>query len=314
MRGLHPVVFPYDRYGVPGLRRARASSRTPTGCATTRPTEPRCGGSSPASPPARTGPRPIPSAAVAVMRAPLRRRLPKRPRAERPGHPRACSAPGRRPRPPGPGSATGCSSRACSTRGPTRRRSSPDPRLRCSHGFAQRAAPDRGADARRPQLPPHRRARSWSTAEEGALGVVLNRPTELPVGEAVPDLAELADGDPVFAGGPVQPQAVIALAEHTGPVGEESVCGPIAPIQVSDDIEDIERPRRPRPGVRRATRDGARASSTTSSRRRPGSPSRRCPATSSRGDPDGLWRRVLERKGGEFRLRGADAATTRRMN
>lgn len=75
--------------------------------------------------------------------------------------------------------------------------------------------------------------------DEGALGVVLNRPTELPVGEAVPDLAELADGDPVFAGGPVQPQAVIALAEHTGPVGEEAVCGPIAPIQVSDDIDDI---------------------------------------------------------------------------
>jgi hypothetical protein len=75
-------------------------------------------------------------------------------------------------------------------------------------------------------------------SEEGALGVVLNRPTELAVGEAVPDLAELADGDPVFAGGPVQPQAVIALAEHTGPVGDESVCGPIAPIQVSDDIED----------------------------------------------------------------------------
>ena len=46
-------------------------------------------------------------------------------------------------------------------------------------------------------------------SEEGALGVVLNRPTELAVGEAVPDLAELADGDPVFAGGPVQPQAVI---------------------------------------------------------------------------------------------------------
>ena len=76
-------------------------------------------------------------------------------------------------------------------------------------------------------------------SDEGALGVVLNRPTELAVGEAVPDLAELADGDPVFAGGPVQPQAVIALAEHTGPVGDESVCGPIAPIQVSDDIEDM---------------------------------------------------------------------------
>jgi len=76
--------------------------------------------------------------------------------------------------------------------------------------------------------------------DEGALGVVLNRPTELAVGDAVPDLAELADGDPIFAGGPVQPQAVIALAEHTGPVGEEAVVGPIAPIQVSDEIDELE--------------------------------------------------------------------------
>ena len=121
-------------------------------------------------------------------------------------------------------------------------------------------------------------------SEEGALGVVLNRPTELAVGEAVPDLAELADGDPVFAGGPVQPQAVIALAEHTGPVGEEAVCGPIAPIQVSDDIEDMSG-HVAASGSSPGTRDGARDSSTTSSPRRPGSPSRRSRATSSPATP-----------------------------
>src|SRR5256885_6586164 len=50
--------------------------------------------------------------------------------------------------------------------------------------------------------------------EEGAMGVVLNRPAEVTVGEAVPDLVELTGEDePVYVGGPVQRQAVIVLAE-----------------------------------------------------------------------------------------------------
>jgi putative transcriptional regulator len=50
--------------------------------------------------------------------------------------------------------------------------------------------------------------------EEGALGMVLNRPSETTVGEAVPQLEELVDlDDQLFIGGPVQPSAVIVLAE-----------------------------------------------------------------------------------------------------
>ena len=50
--------------------------------------------------------------------------------------------------------------------------------------------------------------------EEGALGLVLNRPSETTVGEAVPQLEELVDlDDQLFIGGPVQPSAVIVLAE-----------------------------------------------------------------------------------------------------
>ena len=75
-------------------------------------------------------------------------------------------------------------------------------------------------------------------SEEGALGVVLNRPTELPVADAVPELADLDDGW-VFAGGPVQPQAVIALAEYTGTPPEGAVCGPIAPIGVESDMDSL---------------------------------------------------------------------------
>jgi putative transcriptional regulator len=50
--------------------------------------------------------------------------------------------------------------------------------------------------------------------DEGALGLVLNRPSETTVGEAVPQLEELVDlEDQLFIGGPVQPSAVIVLAQ-----------------------------------------------------------------------------------------------------
>ena len=54
--------------------------------------------------------------------------------------------------------------------------------------------------------------------DEGALGLVLNRPSETTVGEAVPQLEELIDpGDELFIGGPVQPSSVIVLAEFEDP-------------------------------------------------------------------------------------------------
>jgi putative transcriptional regulator len=54
--------------------------------------------------------------------------------------------------------------------------------------------------------------------EEGAMGVVLNRTSEELVGEAVPALAELADAEElVRVGGPVSPDAVVALGEFGDP-------------------------------------------------------------------------------------------------
>src|SRR5947209_13377149 len=51
-------------------------------------------------------------------------------------------------------------------------------------------------------------------SEDGALGLVLNRPSETTVGEAVPQLEELVDPvDRLFIGGPVQPSAVLVLGE-----------------------------------------------------------------------------------------------------
>jgi len=54
--------------------------------------------------------------------------------------------------------------------------------------------------------------------EEGAMGLVLNRPATATVGDAVPDLAWLAEDEAqVYVGGPVAETAVIVLAEFDRP-------------------------------------------------------------------------------------------------
>src|SRR3954462_15714457 len=50
--------------------------------------------------------------------------------------------------------------------------------------------------------------------EDGALGLVLNRPTTVDADDAVPELSELLDGQEVlYNGGPVQPQSIVLLAD-----------------------------------------------------------------------------------------------------
>ena len=51
--------------------------------------------------------------------------------------------------------------------------------------------------------------------EEGAMGIVLNRPSETSVASVAPELEEIARGEPVYVGGPVQPEALVLLAEFT---------------------------------------------------------------------------------------------------
>jgi putative transcriptional regulator len=54
--------------------------------------------------------------------------------------------------------------------------------------------------------------------EEGAAGLVLNRPSPTEVSEVVPQLEPLVeDGEQVWVGGPVQPNAVLVLGEFVDP-------------------------------------------------------------------------------------------------
>jgi putative transcriptional regulator len=56
--------------------------------------------------------------------------------------------------------------------------------------------------------------------EEGAMGLVLSRPTDVCIVDAVPELAYLPwSSDRVYTGGPVSPDSVLALADWDN-VGE----------------------------------------------------------------------------------------------
>jgi putative transcriptional regulator len=54
--------------------------------------------------------------------------------------------------------------------------------------------------------------------DEGAVGVVLNHPLDATVEDAVPPLSPLVpEGEPLFRGGPVQPEAAVVLADFEEP-------------------------------------------------------------------------------------------------
>jgi putative transcriptional regulator len=81
-------------------------------------------------------------------------------------------------------------------------------------------------------------------APEGALGVVLNRPsTGTTVGETLPAWAPLvADPPVVFVGGPVQPEAVIGLArrhDHAEPDGFAPLFEELGTVDLERDPEQV---------------------------------------------------------------------------
>ncbi len=71
--------------------------------------------------------------------------------------------------------------------------------------------------------------------DEGALGVVLNRPSELDVADPLPEWAGAAAHPPVvFIGGPVAPSAAVCLARLSndrGARGWQPLVGPRGPLR-----------------------------------------------------------------------------------
>jgi putative transcriptional regulator len=140
-------------------------------------------------------------------------------------------------------------------------------------------------------------------SDDGALGLVLNRPSESTVGEAVPELMSLTDPeDEVLVGGPVGQTAVIVLADFEDPdeaaliafdsVGVMAGGGPTEEFGI---------------GVRRARifagHSGWGPGQLDGELERGDwilEPARYGDAFAS--DPSELWASVLERKGGSYAL------------
>ena len=72
--------------------------------------------------------------------------------------------------------------------------------------------------------------------DEGAMGLVLNRPTETSVADAVPELSSIAgDEEPIYVGGPVSTGSVLAVAELDDPGdASELLFGAIGFVQEPD--------------------------------------------------------------------------------
>jgi putative transcriptional regulator len=74
--------------------------------------------------------------------------------------------------------------------------------------------------------------------EEGAAGVVLNRPTDMELVGHLPGWEErAADPGVVFVGGPVQPTGVICLALSAGSI--ETVDPTVAPEEISAPVDQV---------------------------------------------------------------------------
>lgn len=84
--------------------------------------------------------------------------------------------------------------------------------------------------------------------EEGALGLVLNRPSELMLGDAVPELTgALGDQGRLWLGGPVAPDSVVLLAEFVEPGESLVIAGELGLVTDGAGLDSLgERTRRMR--------------------------------------------------------------------
>jgi putative transcriptional regulator len=142
-------------------------------------------------------------------------------------------------------------------------------------------------------------------SDEGALGVVLNRSSETTVLEALPELALLADDmGAVHVGGPVQPSAVVVLADFVDIDAAESlVIESIGFLPAEVEPATIGELSRARVYVGFAGWGPGQLDAELEEGSWIVEPA--LPDDVFTDDPDGLWSGVLRRKGGPFGLLAA---------
>jgi putative transcriptional regulator len=139
--------------------------------------------------------------------------------------------------------------------------------------------------------------------EDGAVGVVLNRATELTVAEAAPPLAPIVgDGDPLFLGGPVEPSSAVVVADLSEPGHAQILAlgsiGFLSPEVPAEAVGEIRRARvfagyagwGPGQLELEMTEEGSWIAEPAT------------PGDIFTSDPEGLWSAVLKRKGSAFDL------------
>ena len=140
-------------------------------------------------------------------------------------------------------------------------------------------------------------------SDEGAMGVVLNRPAELAAADAVPEIETLVEPDAVIhAGGPVQPQAIVVLAEFVDPDAAAVVVfdgvGFIPAESEPGDLDEVTRRARAYAGF------AGWSAGQLESELEEGSwitePARLEDVFTD--EPENLWSAVLRRKGGQYAL------------
>jgi putative transcriptional regulator len=138
--------------------------------------------------------------------------------------------------------------------------------------------------------------------DEGALGLVLNRRTELEVAAAVPELHELIDGDDhLWSGGPVQPSSIVLLAEFDDPGEALMVTGDVGLVLEGTDMDSLgDTTRRARAFVGYSGWGAGQLEAEVEADDWIIAPSD--PEDAFTDEPGDLWRRVLERKGGRYAL------------
>jgi putative transcriptional regulator len=138
--------------------------------------------------------------------------------------------------------------------------------------------------------------------DEGAAGLVLNRPSAAAISEVVPELEALAgDGDQIWVGGPVQPDAVLVLGEFPDPDDAAvPLFGPFGfpSLEEPEQVPTLTTRRRVFAGY-----SGWGAGQLEGELARDDwilEPA--LPDDAFTDDPEALWRDVLRRKGGVYEL------------
>jgi putative transcriptional regulator len=140
-------------------------------------------------------------------------------------------------------------------------------------------------------------------SDDGAMGVVLNRPSSVTVGEALPQLeAAVDERELVFVGGPVQPNSIVFLAEFLDPSPAGLlVLGRIGFPTPEADIDELaEATSRRRVFAGYAGWGGGQLDVELEEGDWIAHPAR--PEDVFTDDPAELWGRVLTRKGGTYAL------------